>query len=398
VTQESIFDKGNLKEVSPRAPVVYFLGAGFSVASCPKYPTSDGFLTRDKQILTDHEYLVKVLERIEAHHGPLEQVNLEDVMTDLEVRAFGLGHAWEDAEPQAGRENSLPTLRRDFEGLIRYITIRLRLLDQEPEEHTLAQRLLRSLKQQDSVITLNYDTIVERHLALVKESGTDRRVHHLGWTIGPPGSCYGGDRTALWKTFDSPEHGILAKLHGSVDWVTCPNPDCPDHSYISTIPGRDRSRPDIEPADARCTTCASGTQTVIIPPTAVKAFERFPKLRLMWLQSYHALRRAQRWVFIGVSFAPTDFHLSALIRSASSRAKYIGADSRGGQICVVNKDHNSAKEAAERLCRCLAPKVRSRIESGEDTIALFHSVDEYLDAAHATDGGRRDRTEGDGKP
>lgn len=398
MTRKPVPDESKLEPVAPVATVAYFLGAGFSAASCPKYPVSIGFLVR-KLGVTDSDgnvdefdyqagqpYLEGLLDRIERHYGPLQALNLEDVMTDLHIRAFGLGHAWEDAEPQPARTHSLPSLRRDYEALLRYITIRVRLLDQEPDKHALAQELFRSLKQQDSIITLNYDTIVERYLP------EQDRVNALRLAVGPPGSTFGGEAEPVWTAYGRAKRGVLAKLHGSADWIRCPNPECPNHPYVSPL--IDYQNGEVHRAgDLRCTTCASGTETVIIPPTAAKAFDRFPKLRLMWLQAFHALRAAQRWVFIGVSFAPADFHLSSLIRSTSRHASYIRDRSFGGQVCIVNKGPNAAKEARDRLLRSLAPQARDLHDSGEHPIALFSSLEEYLKASAATDDQRRDRLE-----
>ena len=395
----SSLQSASLDEVGPLASVCYFLGAGFSKACWDRYPVSKGFLVRKLTWMDLHgevvetEYaksmpaLAGLLDHVEADHGSLDSLNIEHVLTDMHIRAYGLGTAWEVAEPEAGRPEYLGSVRRNYMALVTYIRHRLRLLDGRPSELPLARRLIDSLKLQDSIVTLNYDTIVERHL-YADPTLRSRYLEHLRSTIGPPPVLYGGS----WQTFDrytDRKQGVFTKLHGSQDWSSCSNSICPHRTYMS--PGYSYSQSSIRYSELRCTVCGSGAETVIVPPIASKAFERYPKLRLMWLQSHLALRRAQRWVFIGVSFAPTDFQLAALIRSASSEGTYFNKHGAEGQICVVSEGRDSAGNSAKRLLQSLSPTVRDKYQRGEREIALFPSVDEYFDVSFAADGMREDR-------
>jgi hypothetical protein len=134
---DGCFGKGSLRPVEPLGPVCYFLGAGFSAACCQRYPTSVGFLTREFDCFGEFasndteetrfdwgigtSYLEGLLPRLKRQYGPLDALNLEDVMTDLHIRAFGLGRAWEHAGPQPGHKHFAAECRRDYEGLLRYI-------------------------------------------------------------------------------------------------------------------------------------------------------------------------------------------------------------------------------------------------------------------------------------
>jgi hypothetical protein len=134
---------------------------------------------------------------------------------------------------------------------------------------------------------------------------------------------------------------------------------------------------------------------VILPPTAAKPFERFPKLNVMWSQAHEALRQAQRWVFIGVSLAATDFHLSALLRAASRDGHAFKDHSKHvGQMCIVNKGKKAAEGVKERLLSALSPEAQKCIADDRNPPVLFESLEEYLDTVEKVDANRKDDSEG----
>ena len=403
------FQRAELIPTQPQASICYLLGAGFSAASRFRLPVSQGFLTRTfefhqldnggvhevpKLVRVEADYqagrrdFAGLLDRLEEQYGPLESLNLEAVMADLHIRAHGLGLAWEPSEPVTGHPLSVSELQRDYRALLSYIAVRLRVPCREPGECALTRRLVMSLRRQDSVLTLNYDTLIERHLDAHK---LRERVDRMDHWIGPAGSADGGDAPARFRDHERLQTGVFAKLHGSIDWLTCGNDRCPEHDYIQSARRLQRECVRLN-AELRCSTCGRSAETVIIPPTATKVFDRFPKLNVMWLQSYLALRRAQRWVCIGVSFASTDFHLSSLLRAAARDARYFQKQPHDpAQICIVSRSYESAENSGRRLFQSLPPHVRQLIDNGTIRLSAFESVQQYLETVENSDGNRHDR-------
>jgi len=412
--------KGSLRAIPPPSEICYFLGAGFSKASNYELPTANEFLSRDALIycrdrlnqkgtisVSKHPDLSQLLIRLEARYGDVGSLNLEDVMSDLYERSAGIGEPWSnrdatlvdrvlpfrDPDVRAIAPDGIPVepapegsdLGRDYGLLLRFICLRLRVVEASDDECPRVHRFLSTLRRRDSIITLNYDTIVERHLTR-RQGDTPvgcERLEMLNVWIGPPGSTHGGAGVPIIEPFQPTERGYLVKLHGSVNWRACPRPMCPNHWYIQPTEGL---RPEMGDGveQGRCTACGSIPDVVIIPPIALKSFDRFPKLRLMWLQAFHALRLAPRWVFIGVSFAPTDMQLRSLVRAASEDWFPTGI-AKIGQICVVNKGSDACLEAADRLWQCLSPRVQRKLSTDAGGITTFGSVDDYLAAVESTD-------------
>lgn len=408
--------KNKLQDVGNKGQICYFLGAGFSKASKYQLPTADGFLSLDMPIYCrdavneKHEIGVRarldlsgLLSRLEARYGDLNSLNLESVMSDLYERSSGLGRAWINRD--ASFVNELltpgkshwstdqppppdgPELSRDYALLLLLICLRLRVVDATNDECLTTRRLLSTVRLRDSIVTLNYDTIIERHLTEQVDGRPepDERAKELDIYIGPPPSVYDG-AASMFGRFQPRGRGFMAKLHGSVDWRSCSNPDCPSYRYIERA--ERWRRDDLEGAEQlNCVHCGNIPDTVIIPPVSTKSFERFPKLRLMWLQAYHALRIARRWVFMGVSLAPTDMHLRSLLRAASE--EWLGAEVPGvDQICIVNKDDSACSKVARRITECLPPQVQAVPGGSQPRIATFASIDDYLAEAERVDSTR----------
>jgi hypothetical protein len=156
--------------------------------------------------------------------------------------------------------------------------------------------VLEGFHQTDTIITLNYDTGIEDSDILPVSRGVNQVF--FGQVVNPlkVEELRDGDFS-------------LIKLHGSVDYMTCGNPDCPTRSvlYYETQT-RDRSF---------CPACGSDFQSTIIPPGANKALIRYPALTVLARIAEEALLRCERLVLWGYSCPPTDHHIAWLLRFAA---------------------------------------------------------------------------------
>ena len=400
--------------------ICYVLGAGFSRANHPWYPLSKGFFAEPPFSIGSSvsdggatspispSSPPEVIHRIKREYvGPqqrIEDLDLEDVMTDLFVRGYGLGRAWEAFSPPvtAGPLNSashdstccnIQESRRAYQNLLLFVRWRLKSVDDLREVFPLAEKLAGSLRLQDSIITLNYDTLLERHLAKLS-SDTEGRLHLLNCCLTPPGSTFGGPAPPMFRLHPFDHRGLLVKLHGSVDWFSCSNPSCAHHEHIEPSGEWVRYHTRRWSEHVRCQLCGSSPQVVMIPPIANKAIEQFPKLSLMWNNAYGALRKATRWTFIGVSLAVTDFHLASLLRAASRQDDTSSLEplARTTQICIVNKDEAEAKAVGERLLRMLSSRLQERVVAQETKVSVFDSLEEYLEVVERLDSSREHAT------
>jgi len=168
-------------------------------------------------------------------------------------------------------------------------------------------------KCRDTIITLNYDLVVDKTLAtlarrtqhgdLSHESLMGRMYRLIQETV-----FMGGIPFTI-----KPDPAYYLKLHGSLDWYYCSNSECKNHLIF--FANRLEPWPQISENDI-CQLCGSRAEPVIVPPNINKSFSRFPKLSFIWNLAYREIQAANILVIIGLSFRSTDNYLKWLVKSS----------------------------------------------------------------------------------
>ena len=283
----------------------YVIGAGASKAVWD-FPVMKGFLAecgdqlaklRGGQERSDLE------EYVLSRFGPLAEVNLEDVLTDLDNSLLGFGRMWYGST--AGLQAKLPQLRGE---LLEVVGQRLTGdPNRSPDKagSSAYEAVLRGLADGDFIVTLNYDCGVEMFASF---TGRTKPIPVKLVRIANEAGALLGDfnRPQVPLLIDDgliPEAPVLLKLHGSVNYLACRNPSCPTRHHIYLTEWmRHRT--------SWCHTCGSDLEAVLIPPSMSKSFDRFPKLALYWRIAEHSLTRCDRIVVWGFSCPPTDHHIA----------------------------------------------------------------------------------------
>ena len=295
------------------AKTVFVLGAGASAASDFHLPVMKGFMTQ----LDHHDYRVHNLCRYcdqtfpfsyePGHlHGEYAGLNLEEVFTQLELDLAGFAsiRGWSVEELLAARGELLAYVESALD-LERYA---------RPDGCAMHKQLLSETFKEDSlssILTLNYDMVVDVTMNAACRDQKDKPLWRMYSLLGVlPGFFQVSRPTSRTK----PQKGLFLKLHGSVDWAFCPNPNCMHHENIGAswlgLGNRPTKAGDI------CASCGTDFEPVIVPPTMKKSFEQFPKLGLIWRLAHEELKVADKVVFFGVSMAESDYYLHWLIRSS----------------------------------------------------------------------------------
>lgn len=284
---------------------VYFLGAGASKASDFKLPCLGDFFKGDFK-KEKYPNLYNFVERY-FPNAKLENLNLEEVVTFLDLSTDEFGKFGNEIVP------NLYSARNEF-GKFVYDKLNYKTISGRNwcGKH---KRFLEKLNEQDSIITLNYDLILDNTLFEIqkywepKESRILRRMYDV---LESTTRFWRGDRPTIYEKDKSLGH--LLKLHGSINWFYCPKEMCVHHQafYPDWI---DEKTVFISPGDL-CKACGTPLVPVIIPPTISKSFLEFPKLGFLWSLAYRELNKADKIVIIGVSFAPSDYYLRWLFKSS----------------------------------------------------------------------------------
>jgi hypothetical protein len=199
---------------------VVLLGAGASKGSEKNLPAMQGFFGPTLESMSPE--LGRFLVWFYGHEN-LEQYNVEDVLSYLDL-AQARVPKWTGLASMVGLGVAMP----NYELLLDYIATRLQIHGPPCSRH---RSLIERLERADTILTLNYDLVCDQALGdLERTRGkalVGDRLEKLSILLGT-GSYWGGEPMALMPSETA--SGFYLKLHGSVDWLYCPNPRCQNAS------------------------------------------------------------------------------------------------------------------------------------------------------------------------
>lgn len=317
--------------------IVYVLGAGASFGekliapeTSPSYvknatatpPLIRGFFkkslfdninypgdTAEKDFPLAFEYIrwLKTLEE-PVGEGGWDELNIEDVFTSIEL----------DREFQGADSDVGARLIITRNQLIRYIWRVIGFCtDYKQAEYT--KKVCDSLRPQDSIITFNWDLLLDLYLNPVHVNA-DRRLarwqYHdfFAGGLGMPSMSKSPRETSEITS----RSGMLLKLHGSLNWFQCTNSKCPANSQISFDQDAEyclRRAIGVHFGGETCRRCGSDTVPLLVPPLLRKPISDNWIIRSAWGHARTRLLGAKRAVVIGFSAAGTDFYAIWLLRS-----------------------------------------------------------------------------------
>ncbi|WP_295851397.1 hypothetical protein [uncultured Microbacterium sp.] len=204
---------------------------------------------------------------------------------------------------------------------------------------------------ESSVITLNYDTIIEATVDKSPRFDGDEAIRAADVVTGFPNGR--GVMFGSGPYFQDRGTFTLHKLHGSVDWFGVPGDRT--GATLERITKVERRGPRAHLATI------GGREVFIVPPTSTKGtyFDN-PKTRFTWQQARDGLREAERVVLMGYSLPLTDTALARLLVTTLFE--------RTQEIVVVNPD---ADGVASRLSALGVEPVRIQRYDGFNCVADF---------------------------
>jgi NAD-dependent SIR2 family protein deacetylase len=279
-------------------PDAFLLGAGFSKAICDRMPTLAELST---EIVPPGALAI-----LDRDFGP-----------DLET---WLTYLAED-QPWLSQEQVLKN-HAEFLGASKSIARVLLRRQAEALASPIPPWLTKLIEywheNQCAVITLNYDTLVEKaYMAVIPGGG--RPDHHEIYTASVPEIAWrlgmGGTRPRVEPTLR------LMKLHGSINWCYSGQPSFYGETIwdlgLNSGMGSPWSAWAAEPEDD-LSVKAPDKVNLIVPPTSTKSqFFQNEMVRHQWRNAYEELTRADAVYCIGYSLPVTDQLVRFMLATAS---------------------------------------------------------------------------------
>jgi len=347
-----------LKERVSATKTTLLLGAGASFASDFNLPMMANFFDRPNDSVDTFSLVWEFVSRFYPQGTSRAEYNLEEMFAFLDLSRSKLP-IWMGKPGDVPYHADHP--QRTYLALADYVK---RVLSIRTSSNCrMHAKLFKSLGDEDTILTLNYDLVADQTLLSIERENSGSRLYSrtgkvtsllLGRSLGP-----GRPNVPTLLRYEK-ERGFYIKLHGSLDWLYCPYPDCPNHGSVFPIMFASSDELGILEGEP-CKSCGATLETFIIPPVSSKRIEERGKLAFLWNIALRELRSSGRWVIFGVSFSPVDFELRWLLKQALDirDATPLGLD-------IINP----VEQHRQRIVGALAD---DRIQPRH-----FNSIDEYL--------------------
>lgn len=260
--------------------------------------------------------------------------------------------------------------RSDFEvarsQLHKYIIAVIRYVPYHVKKSTFMKRLILSLGSEDSIITFNWDTLVDRAL---EEAGTPVATALLSSLLvaANPNRDMRMENNEVKTEFM--HSGKLIKIHGAVNLTHCQNSSCYRHEnpYVW-------SYSEEGPAYWSCDNCGSPTQEMILSPHGAKTYttNRFFRLQANW--AAECLTLASRIVIIGYSFPVFDIEARSMLRC--SRLSDRDSEAWLSEVCIV--DPSVVKDDHVRVMADLIGINNHYAHGHEVGLRLFNNIEDFM--------------------
>ena len=297
---------------------IWILGAGASIGhSKGEYPSINGFFSKGRELgitSTDEGTTKKgygeVGDYIDEIFGKnildkSQPINIEEVLTYLEIDIEKL----KTLKLINMRQQLLELVKDVLDGLSKRI----------PKGESEYHYLVGLLNKKDTIITFNWDLLLDNIFGRETFS-KDVRV----WPV-EGAQQYANMMEEFvfvepyldkpYSQYDS-SRGYYLKLHGSIDWVYCPNEVCHAFAHVFPIVHYRKQH--------YCSKCHQRMEHLLIAPVANKGYKAYPFIRKIWNAAMQEVQASKEIIIWGYSLPPTDFYSFWLLRhTPNSLDKYI---------------------------------------------------------------------------
>jgi SIR2-like protein len=332
--------------------IVYFLGAGATLADYPEAPLMAQLLHCILRSRDQDDFLVEFLGHVfdsEAVHPlstPEERPRVDDVFTVVDTCLSGKA----PFPQEKNRDDFLEARSQIIAGIGQVISEAVR-----EGKGRLAEKLARRsvTARSTTIISTNYDIVMDNALLALKNVNYGIPVRSAVHQHGPVPTGR-EDEVRHFKEFQGSQLLIrqgnvsLLKLHGSLNWLYCPRCDELDVTLETKGGALVLQKPHL----GRCCreTCTARYEVVLVGPSLEQRYEH-PVLAKIWSRSDNALREATDLVIIGYSLPEADYLIRAMLARNFSR--------RSHRVTLISKPNGAnERETLRRRFSQLFPRCR----------------------------------------
>jgi NAD-dependent SIR2 family protein deacetylase len=269
------------------------------------------------------------------------------------------------------RRNVFETARKQ---LHQYIIDVIRYTSWSFSDLTIIEKLISKLKPEDSLITFNWDTLIDQALERSKKAVAKNLLKTLMQSV----IVNHTPRTEDWDSRVRQLHsGRFIKLHGAINLTQCTNQKCFRHENPYVWKTSEET-----PAHWVCDECGSPTEEMILAPHGAKTYSSGRFFQQQANLAAEKLSIAQRIVIIGYSFPVFDIEARSMLRCSRIDDEY-GSEAHLSEVCIV--DPRVIEKAYINSLSSLLGVDNFGAHGHLVSLKLFASLDDYFAAKEYVD-------------
>ncbi|XDD45239.1 hypothetical protein AB3N60_10980 [Leptospira sp. WS39.C2] len=278
----------------------FILGAGSSIsASEGELPSILNFFEKLKELgLQKNENIERIKEYVSNNFGKSidnksNKIDIERLLTLLQI----------DIE-----KTSRPEFNQIRDNLVDLISTVIGKCQDKVNIDLEYSHFSTQLNEKDSIITFNWDTLLDKILKEKSLSQHQRYIEEFtaDYERDPNEEYLFKSPYNLYNNYDL--KGNLLKMHGSIDWYCCRNTHCKISNKIFILNTPEMNSP------YKCGECHEQISVMIIPPVLNKSYNLFPVIRKIWNIAARDIEITNHLIIWGYSLPPTDFYSDWLFR------------------------------------------------------------------------------------
>jgi hypothetical protein len=287
-------------------------------------------------------------------------INIEEVFSFIEFIEQGF-YDLEDRE----------FVRKSKFQLLEYLFNVLKYMIEDGYDETLYKKIINSLDKGDTIITYNWDLLLDN--TLLNQKKGKELLENLKGLINPFDTFNINDYDKVaYKDFHK---GYYLKQHGSINWACCTNKECVRNS----VPFVFDPTSDIYIDLWHCNYCGSLLELMLLPPHVHKTYKYNRFFSLQAKIALDKMRTARELVIIGYSFPEFDFETNSLFRK--SRMSVAESKNRTTSwlknIVIVNPEVYS-QVYLNKVIDLFGLKNSKRYYGNKVELIKFDNVDEFI--------------------
>lgn len=337
---------------------VYFLGAGASKSIDDSFPLAGELLERilDEWKNSDPDTLVKLRNHLREFHGNLPEalasLGFEGLLAHIE---FAI-----ETDLQMG-----PYTCKELERFRKQLLYCLWVILGEsetgvPNSASLeACRVLGPLiwqcedNSKTTIITTNYDLLIEYAISQKKRINpiTEHPIAPVNYCLPIRHSLGLGksnERLDCHPYLADKKQITCLKLHGSVNWMYCPQCDAVDWTGLRPLGAAEAFA-----GEWLCCDCPAAYEPLVIPPASSKSTHFLP-LKQIWKEAGIRLSQAERIVFAGFSLSEGDVEIQRLLLLAKEGSQSLQ------QVLLVDLSAETLLEKYKKIYGDIAQLTETR--------------------------------------